>query len=133
MTGAGALDVTGVAVEQVVTDPAVPAVTHARFTARSSGTAARRLAVSGVRVRFPERTVTVGDVFVYRLPAYDEVPAGAIEVPAGREDEFEVSFAGVPLESGLAVDVAVEVEIATDAGVLVAVSPWTGTVRTPRR
>ena len=124
---------TGIDVEQTATDPGWPAVRHGRFRVRNSGAEPARLAVTGVVVRFSSSAVPVGEFFVYRLPGLDEAPADALVVAAGATDEFEVSFAEVPLEGGLASPVAVEVALAGDAGDLRAVSRWTGVVRTPRR
>jgi hypothetical protein len=125
--------VRGLDVHQVVTEPAGPAVSHGRFAVRNTGSDPRWIAVTAVTVTGEASTVAVERFYLYRLPTYDEVVADAVEIESGADTSFEVSFAAVPLATGLATDVAVSCDVTADGTTVRVISPWSGTIRTPRR
>lgn len=133
MAAAPGLGLWGLEVHQIVTVPADPAVSHGRFAVRNSGTAKRRVAIAAVTVAGEASSITVERFYVYRLPSYDEVDADSIEIPPRDEASFEVSFAAVPLAPGLATDVAVAFDLTADGVTECVVSPWSFTIRTPKR
>lgn len=133
MSEATSVQVCGAPVHRTVVAPDVPAVTAGRFTVLNHGRDPVRVVVTGVTVPRAVVSTALESYFVYLLPDYEEVRSEGTEVPPGNEDEFEVSFPAQALPPDLTEEVEVEICVLVDGEAQVARSPWSWTIRSPRR